>query len=67
MVAEKPSVAKAMAEFLSQGQARKIPGKSKFNPIFTFNYTMKNGQTYFLKITSVLGHIMSIDFNEQQR
>ena len=34
MVAEKPSVAKAVAEFLSEGKAKKYFSKSKFNPVY---------------------------------
>jgi len=68
MIAEKPSVAKAIAEFLGSGvQSRKYIGKSKFNPIYEFPYTLNSGQHLLLKITSVLGHIMSIDFSEAER
>ena len=66
MVAEKPSVAKAMQEFLGRGRSvRKIQGgKSKYNPIYEFEYPFapKGGQEYTLRITSVLGHIMGLKY-----
>jgi hypothetical protein len=40
MVAEKPSVAKGIAELLSGGRMNKFFGKSKFNPIFEFEYRL---------------------------
>ena len=40
MVAEKPSVAKSVAEFLCKGRnMRKLTSKSKFNPVYEFDYT----------------------------
>ena len=44
MVAEKPSVAKSVAEFLSKGRGMsKLNSKSKYNPVFSFDYTFKSG------------------------
>jgi DNA topoisomerase-3 len=60
-VAEKPSVAKSIAEILSQGRFNKSMGKSKYNPIFEFDYEVAN-EPVRLKVTSVLGHIMGLSF-----
>mmetsp|Transcript_10586 Transcript_10586/g.17775 ORF Transcript_10586/g.17775 Transcript_10586/m.17775 type:complete len:161 (+) Transcript_10586:27-509(+) len=65
MVAEKPSVAKSICEFLARGQQmRKFQGKSKYNPIYEFDYPMKvqSNQIFTLRVTSVLGHIMGLKY-----
>ena len=36
-------------------------GKSKFNPIFEFDYQV-NGQDRLVRVTSVLGHIMNLRY-----
>ena len=42
---------------------KKYPGKSKFNPIFEFEYKLEQrNETYLLRVTSVLGHITTIKF-----
>jgi DNA topoisomerase-3 len=41
-------------------------GKSKYNPIFEFNYQVNNQQTTY-RVTSVLGHIMGIEFPESTK
>ena len=38
-------------------------GKSKFNPIFEFDYKINN-QTTTYRVTSVLGHLMGVEFPE---
>lgn len=64
-VAEKPSVAKAVAGILSSHQGLKIrEGRSRFNKIFEFNYTI-NGRPCFMSFTSVTGHLMELDFDER--
>ena len=60
-VAEKPSVAKSIAELLSQGRFHKFSGKSKYNPIFEFDYHV-GGERCLLRVTSVLGHIMGLKY-----
>ena len=42
MVAEKPSVAISICEFLGRGkQIRKFMGKSKYNPLYEFEFPIK--------------------------
>lgn len=60
-VAEKPSVAKSISEILSQGRSNKYMGKSKYNPIFEFEYHV-GGERCRLRVTSVLGHIMGLKY-----
>eukprot|EP00668_Euglena_longa_P014650 GGOE01018648.1.p1 GENE.GGOE01018648.1~~GGOE01018648.1.p1 ORF type:complete len:899 (+),score=203.60 GGOE01018648.1:28-2697(+) len=65
MVAEKPSVAKAIAEHLSSGKARTRTGISKANPVHEF---MRNffGKRARIKVTSVVGHVFGLDFKSQR-
>ena len=56
-VAEKPSVAKELANILSHGQARGRAGASKYNQIFEFQCPLDNGQCTMM-VTSVVGHLM---------
>ncbi|KAF6167122.1 hypothetical protein GIB67_029760 [Kingdonia uniflora] len=65
-VAEKPSVAKAVATILSRGQLHTREGRSRYNKIFEFNYTVRNQQCQML-VTSVTGHLMEIDFEDRYR
>ncbi|CDW85516.1 dna topoisomerase [Stylonychia lemnae] len=60
-VAEKPTVAKSVAEFLSRGRAQKFISISKYNPVFEFDYAIQ-GQPYLLRVTSVLGHVMNYKY-----
>ena len=55
-MAEKPSVAKAITEHLSQGKFTRFMGASKYNPVYEFAYTLNNQKTTY-RVTSVLGHI----------
>ena len=61
-VAEKPSIAKLVARFLSGGQSSKRTSKSKYNPIFEFDYN-HHGEEVLMLVTSVTGHIQNIDFD----
>lgn len=62
-VAEKPTVAKEISRILSKGKAERSAGRSKYNPIFKFPYTL-NGQQVDMIVTSVLGHLLSRDFHD---
>lgn len=42
-------------------------GKSKFNPIYEFDYDIRNKGIYTLRITSVLGHIMGLKYPDQYK
>ncbi len=68
MVAEKPSVAKAVATLLSNQAnqpVRSIFSKSKYNPVFEFEYMpIINNPNPLLRVTSVSGHFMAIEFPE---
>ncbi|CAC9551031.1 DNA topoisomerase III [Leishmania donovani] len=56
-VAEKPSVAKEMAQSLSGGNCRTVPSQSRFNPVYEFKF---EGKT--MLVTSVAGHLMEDQF-----
>ncbi|RAL51559.1 hypothetical protein DM860_011061 [Cuscuta australis] len=65
-VAEKPSVAKAVAGILSNNQMRSRNGRSVYNKIFEFNYNIQNQPCQML-FTSVTGHLMELEFDERYR
>ncbi|XP_019200561.1 PREDICTED: DNA topoisomerase 3-alpha isoform X3 [Ipomoea nil] len=65
-VAEKPSVAKAVAGILSNNQMRSRNGRSVYNRIFEFNYTILNQPCQML-FTSVTGHLMELEFDDRYR
>ncbi|CBZ26172.1 putative DNA topoisomerase III [Leishmania mexicana MHOM/GT/2001/U1103] len=56
-VAEKPSVAKEMAQSLSGGNCRTAQSQSRFNPVYEFKF---EGKT--MLVTSVAGHLMEDQF-----
>lgn len=65
MVAEKPSIAKAIAEALSgKGGFTYRTGACKFCKIFEF-YGQIFGKNAFFKVTSVIGHIYTTDFPQE--
>ncbi|KAA8547075.1 hypothetical protein F0562_003504 [Nyssa sinensis] len=66
-VAEKPSVAKAVAGILSRSQGLRVrEGRSRYNKIFEFNYTI-SGQPCQMLFTSVTGHLMELEFEDRYR
>ncbi|CAM6099776.1 unnamed protein product [Calypogeia fissa] len=65
-VAEKPSVAKAVAQILSHNNMRSREGRSRYNRIFEFSYSI-NGQQCVMLMTSVTGHLMELEFDERYR
>ncbi|GMN42283.1 hypothetical protein TIFTF001_011498 [Ficus carica] len=67
-VAEKPSVAKSVATILSLNQQgfRVRDGRSRYNKIFEFPYSI-NGVPVHMLVTSVTGHLMEIDFDDRFR
>lgn len=65
-VAEKPSVAKSVAGILSHGNMRVRNGRSVYNKIFEFAYTI-GGQQCDMLMTSVTGHLMELEFEDQYR
>ncbi len=60
-IAEKPSVARKVTEFLSKNKFNQLSSISKYNSIFNFNYTIDKTD-YNMKFTSVLGHAMYYEF-----
>ncbi|KAJ7297715.1 hypothetical protein O6H91_Y040400 [Diphasiastrum complanatum] len=58
MVAEKPSIASSIATFLSSGRAH---SRRSFLDVHEFDGTFKGFQVRY-KVTSVIGHVLSIDF-----
>lgn len=65
-MAEKPSVAKAVAGILSRNHARMREGRSRYNKIFEFDYTIR-GQPCHMLFTSVIGHLMELGFDERYK
>ncbi|WVZ55592.1 hypothetical protein U9M48_006232 [Paspalum notatum var. saurae] len=65
-VAEKPSVAKSVAEILSRGSMQSRAGRSQYNRIFEFNYAI-SGRACRMLVTSVTGHLMELEFEDRFR
>lgn len=66
IVAEKPSIAKGIAQLLCPGQPTRIAGSSQFNPNWKFPYTFNN-KDYSIVCTSVSGHMKGMDFPSAYR
>ena len=65
MVAEKPSVAKMIAEHLSGGRYRTRRGQSRANQIFEFiKWFEPAKEKCKLMVTSVVGHIYGLTFED---
>ena len=62
-IAEKPSVAREIVNFLSGGESRRSNGTTQYNPIFEFSYKI-NGEDVLMRVTSVQGHVMNLEFKE---
>ncbi|KAI5167042.1 DNA topoisomerase III [Nematocida sp. AWRm78] len=60
-VAEKPSVAKSLADILSNGRAEFSKGYNKYCSVFRFNHCIE-GIPCEMVFTSVLGHLYSLEF-----
>ncbi|KAJ2797966.1 DNA topoisomerase, partial [Coemansia helicoidea] len=65
-VAEKPSQAKAVVQILSQGQSGTREGCSRYNKNYDFQYRVA-GTFVQATMTSVLGHVVEIDFPQTMR
>ncbi|PON86226.1 DNA topoisomerase, type IA [Trema orientale] len=66
-VAEKPSVAKSVANILSRNQGLRVrEGRSRYNKIFEFAYSI-NGHPTQMLVTSVTGHLMELEFEDRFR
>lgn len=65
-VAEKPSVAKRLAEIISSNPSpSKKAGSSKYNPIWELDNVVFRNQPANMKVTSVSGHLMGIEFTSE--
>ncbi|CAM1154613.1 TOP3B (predicted) [Pycnogonum litorale] len=62
MVAEKPSLAQSVAQILSNGQMRTRRGGNGACSVHEYTGTFRSSETVKFKMTSVCGHVMSIDF-----
>lgn len=63
-VAEKPSVARELANIIGGGNARRRNGFSQYNHLFDIDHCQMKGQPASMTITSVLGHLMGLEFDE---
>ncbi|XP_063384723.1 DNA topoisomerase 3-beta-1 [Cydia fagiglandana] len=61
MVAEKPSLAQNLANILSNGKCTTNKGSNSACAVHEWNGTFKNEPVHY-KMTSVCGHVMSLDF-----
>lgn len=59
MVAEKPSIAKSIADALSNGKYSQGGGKM---PVYTYTGSFKSHSQCEIKVTSVAGHVFNRDF-----
>lgn len=63
MVAEKPSLARSLAEILSRKKCRRRKSSCSACDVYEFEGIFPaEGQSAAFKMTSVCGHVMSIDF-----
>eukprot|EP00977_Amphora_coffeiformis_P013785 scaffold3696_cov134-Amphora_coffeaeformis.AAC.4 len=68
MVAEKPSIAKAVADALSGRPPRQRKGISKALPVYEFTtnkFLPEQNRLCRIKVTSVVGHVFSLAFDEK--
>lgn len=61
MVAEKPSIARSIADALSNGSYNSRKGACKFCQVHEY-YGSMFGKNAFFKVTSVIGHVYTTDF-----
>ncbi|SNX84481.1 related to DNA topoisomerase III alpha [Melanopsichium pennsylvanicum] len=67
-VAEKPSIAKSIANILSRGHPSNRPGKDKFCRNYDFQYKMPGVQGMVdMTMTSVRGHLTNADFGPEYK
>ena len=68
MVAEKPSIAQAVASALAQGPVQKRKGVSPSVPVYEYDGTFFAGQDSWpnsrFRVTSTVGHMWSLDFTK---
>ncbi|EDO44262.1 predicted protein [Nematostella vectensis] len=64
MVAEKPSLAQSIAKFLSNGRMNSRKGLNGACSVHEYSGSFRNEPVKF-KMTSVCGHVMSLDFHHK--
>lgn len=64
-VAEKPSIAKAVANILGGGQVRSRETSNKYTRNYDCSFTFPDWGPCSVTITSVAGHLFSTDFTAQ--
>lgn len=62
-VAEKPSIANTVTNFLKHGESKKERSSSQYNPIFIFSRKFMTDEQAVNKVTSVTGHITELEFD----
>ncbi|KND04904.1 uncharacterized protein SPPG_08857 [Spizellomyces punctatus DAOM BR117] len=65
-VAEKPSIAKSVAQLLSNGGLRTVATRNKYIKNYCFDQLL-NGQQCQIVMTALLGHLMESDFPAEYR
>ena len=65
-VAEKNDAAKSIANILTNNQAQRTEGRSKYNKIYRFDYQFRGQQAHFA-MTSVSGHLLNLEFTPAHR
>lgn len=66
-VAEKPSVAKELANIIGSGRYSTRNGFSKYNKIFEISHCEVKSVPSKMLMTSVLGHVMEMEFTAQYK
>ena len=66
-VAEKPSVAREIAAVLGGGRQHRVSGVEPKCPIWAFDCPMAGHGMVNMRVTSVLGHLHSMDFTAQYK
>ena len=65
MVAEKPSLAQSISKILSNNQMQFRKGFNNACNVFEWQGKFMNNPNCKFKMTSVCGHVMSLDFNSK--
>ena len=64
MVAEKPSLARSIAQILSSGASTTRQGTSPVCPVHEWHGHFQ-GRPALLKMTATVGHVYSLDFTDE--
>ena len=64
MIAEKPSLAKSLAQILSNGNLT-VRNSNVSCPVYEYRNSFLNNRNILFKFTSVCGHVFSVDFEDR--